>query len=157
MNIPGLNNPRLYKAMAAVAAGSMLNYYGDRMLGVEIELFRGIQGFGGMWVLDIFVLPLLVGFVVSIIYGFGGKWLCYFPPVIVRTFTYWQLIHQPSVPHDALIIPIGWWLFFVVFAVEASTLGGVMAEVMVKSTYGRSPRHKIYKDKPVTDDSDQNS
>ena len=145
--LPRLDKTRFLKGVVALLLGCALNYYGDRFLGVQVELYRGIQGFGGMWMLDVFILPFFVGLLVSAILGRGGKWLSYFPPLIVRSFSYYEfLYHVNSIPQGALLAPIGWWGFFVILAIEASAFGGIMGEIMMKGTYGRSPRHKIYKE-----------
>lgn len=138
--------PPFYKGLLALFVGCVLNYVGDRLLGVQIELYRGIQGFGGLWVVDMFLLPFVVGFVVALISGVGGKWLSYFPPLIVRAIAYYQIVHLSSVPTGTSIIPIGWWGFYVILVVEASAFGGILGEIIVKKNYGRSPRHMIYKD-----------
>jgi hypothetical protein len=36
------------------------------------------------------------------------------------------------------LMPIGWWGFFLILTIEFSAVGGVIGEVMVKRTYGRS-------------------
>lgn len=138
---------RFLKGVVAVLAGCALNYFGDRLLGVEPELYRGVLGFGGLWIVDIFVLPFFAGLLVSAIMGFGGKWLCYFPPLIIRGINYYQFMeHIKDIPQGAVLAPMGWWGFFVILAIEASAFGGILGEIMMKSTYGRSPRHKIYKE-----------
>ena len=142
-----LDKTRFLKGVVALLMGCALNYFGDRLLGVQVELYRGIQGFGGMWILDVFILPFFVGLLVSAILGRGGKWLSYFPPLIVRSISYYEfLYHINSIPQGASLAPIGWWGFFVILAIEASAFGGIMGEIMLKGTYGRSPRHKIYKE-----------
>jgi hypothetical protein len=95
---------------------------------------------------DGFILPFFVGLLVSAIFGFGGKWISYFPPLIVRSISYYEIAHHMgSIPEGATLAPMGWWGFFVILAIEASAFGGIMGEIMMKGTYGRSPRHKIYK------------
>lgn len=145
---PSFSNSIFAKGLVVLLIGSAANYLGDRLLGVKIELFYGIQTFSMLWVLDMFVLPFLVGLLVAMMYGLGGKWLCYFPPLIVRAISYYELAHAANVPEGASLIPMGWWGFFVILVMEAAAFGGVMGEIMVKGTYGRSPRHKIYRQRP---------
>ena len=145
---------RFYKGLAAVFVGVALNYFGDRLLDVHVELYRGIQGFGGMWIIDMFLLPFIVGFVVALIFGFGGKWLSYFPPLIVRLISYYEISNISGVPQGASLVPMGWWVFFVILAVESSAFGGIIGEVIIKGNYGRSPRHKVYKEKSSNNGSD---
>jgi hypothetical protein len=142
-----LDKTHFIKGAVALLMGCVMNRLGDRLLDVQVELYRGIQGFGGMWIVDVFVLPFFVGLLVTAIYGKGGKWLSYFPPLIVRSISYFEIAYITGVPHGASLAPIGWWGFFVILAIEASAFGGIMGEVMIKSIYGRSPRHKIYKEK----------
>ena len=131
----------------AILVGCAINYFGDRLLGIKIELFYGIQTFNFLWILDMFALPFVVGVVVAVIFGLGGKWLCYFPPLIVRAFSYYEILHG-GVPHGMSLLPMGWWGFFVILVIEASAFGGVMGEIWVKGTYGRRPRQMVYKESP---------
>ncbi len=136
--------------MLALFLGFTINFFGDRLLGVHIEIFHGLSTFSFLWFLDVFVLPLFVGFCVAIVFGLGGKWLCYFPPFIVRMLSYylfssgfWQ------VHHGEHLMPMGWWGFFVILAIESSAIGGIIGEVYVKSTYGRRPKSMVYKARDV--------
>ncbi|RMD79118.1 MAG: hypothetical protein D6809_04375 [Gammaproteobacteria bacterium] len=130
----------------AIAAGCAVNYLGDRLLGVRMELWWGlIHTFTIPWVLDVFLVPFLAGTVVGLIYGLGGKWLCYFPPLIVRFWSYIGLMDISRIPEGASLLPMGWWGFFVILAVESAAFGGVAGEILVKRTYGRMPRHLYHK------------
>jgi hypothetical protein len=41
-------------------------------------------------------------------------------------------------------MPMGWWGFYVILAIEAAAIGGVIGEVVIKRTYGRSaPSRKV--------------
>ncbi len=133
-----MNKNRLFMGVVALTLGCALNYFGDRLLGVQIELFRGLQGFGGWWFVDMFVLPFFVGMLVAAIFGFGGKWLCYFPPLIVRSISYYEISHMSGVPQGASLIPMGWWGFFVILTIESAAFGGILGEIVIKRTYGRS-------------------
>lgn len=129
---------RIITGIVALAAASMVNYIGDRLLGQRIELFYGLQTFNFVWMVQVFVLPVFVGFVVSAIFGLGGKWLCYFPPLIVRFIAYYETVYILGVPDGASLMPMGWWGFFVILAMESAAIGGVLGEVMIKRIYGRS-------------------
>lgn len=126
------------KGFAALLIGTSLNYFGDRVLGVKIELFSGLATFSFAWMLDVFLVPFLVGYVVSWVFGAGGKWLCYLPPLIVRCISYVQILYITGTPHGSNLNPIGWWVLYVILAVESAGIGGIIGEVMVKGTYGRS-------------------
>lgn len=130
-------SPPYNKAFAALLIGTSLNYFGDKLLGVKIELFSGLATFSFAWMLDVFLLPFLVGIVVSWIFGAGGKWLCYLPPLIVRCISYAYLYNIGSPPGSTLN-PIGWWGLYVILAVESASIGGILGEVLVKGTYGRT-------------------
>ena len=39
-------------------------------------------------------------------------------------------------------MPLGWWGFFLILAIESAAVGGVIGEVMIKRTYGRSAAQK---------------
>jgi hypothetical protein len=137
---------RFIKGLTALLAGCAVNYFGDRLLDVRIELFYGLQTFSFLWVLDMFALPFIVGLVTGAIFGMGGKWLCYFPPLIVRVINYAVLSHSlGSLPPDASLIPLGWWGFFVILVMEAAAFGGIAGEIVIRGTYGRSAPGTIYK------------
>lgn len=141
-----MNPERYIKGLAALLIGCAVNYFGDRMLGVQIELFYGLETFSFTWILDMFALPFVVGLAVAAIFGMGGKWLCYFPPLIVRAINYAVLAHSAGMlPPDVSLIPLGWWGFFVILAMEAAAFGGIMGEILIKGTYGRSAPETIYK------------
>jgi len=139
-----INSQRLYRGAAAVLLATAFNHFADRILGVKIEAFSGGIGyFSPFWVLDMFLVPFLTGMLVSLIYGFGGKWLSYIPPLIVRTVSYFGIAnHLTSIAPGSSLMPLGWWGFYVILAIEAAAVGGVIGEVMIKRTYGRSAPQK---------------
>jgi hypothetical protein len=140
-----LDRTRFLKGVVALLIGCALNYFGDQLLDVHVELTRGngIQGFTPLWAVDVFILPFFVGFLVASIFGIGGKWLSHFPPLIVRSISYYEFSHHMiSIPEGASLAPIGFWVFITVLSVELCAAGGVVGEIMMTGTYGRSPRHK---------------
>jgi hypothetical protein len=80
---------------------------------------------------------------VSLIYGFGGKWLSYIPALIVRCISYFGILYHviPLAPGSSLM-PMGWWGFYVILALESAAMGGVIGEVLIKRTYGRAAGKK---------------
>lgn len=139
---------RYLRGMVALMIGMSVNHFGDRLLGVKIELFSGLSTFSFAWILDVFFVPFLVGLTVSWIYGMGGKWLCYFPPLIVRSLSYAEILYVSGTPHGSNLNPMGWWGLYVILAMESAGIGGIIGEVMIKNVYGRSK--KVEKDQPVT-------
>ncbi len=140
-----MKTDRLVKGVTALLVGCALNYYGDRLLGIKIELWYGLDTFSFTWILDMFVLPFFVGLITAVIFGMGGKWLCYFPPLIVRVASYYAL----SNPHNPDLLIMGYWGFFVILTMEAAAIGGIMGEIMNKRTYGRSAPETLYKGRRV--------
>ena len=122
----------------AMAAGCLLNYLGDKLLGVRVELFWGLSTFNFLWFLQIFILPVFVGLLVAWIYGMGAKWLAFFPPLFVRVIAYYETMYLTGVPEGAELMPWGWWGFFVILAMETAGIGGILGEILIKRTYGRS-------------------
>lgn len=127
--------------MGAIAlfGGMLLNYLGDRLLGVQMELFNGLATFSFAWVLDVFLVPFLVGLFVARVFGRGAKWLCYFPPLFVRVLSYFNILYISGIPHGSILNPMGWWGLYVILAMESAAMGGILGEVMIKHVYGRSP------------------
>ncbi len=143
-----MTQQRYVSGVAAVIIGAAVNHFGDRLLGVQIELWRGLQTFSFMWILDVFVQPFIVGLIVAAIFGKGGKWLCYLPPLIVRSSNYAMITYAGVSVPDAKLIVFGWWILFVILAVEAAWAGGIIGEVVMKGTYGRSAPDTVYKKRP---------
>jgi hypothetical protein len=76
-------------------------------------------------------------------YGRGGKWLSFIPPIVVRTVSYFGIAgHLIGIAPGSTLMPIGWWGFYLILAVEAAMVGGVIGEVVIKRTYGRSAPQK---------------
>lgn len=134
-------------AFVAITAGALVNYGLERMIGVRLELFWGVSTFSPTWILTVFVLPFIAGFVVSMVYGLGGKLLCYFAPLIPRIISYIQMNNYSDMPEGVTVLPIYYWILIVILVVEAAAFGGVAGEIMMKKTYGRRPRHTLYKRK----------
>ncbi len=130
----------------AVLIGAAVNYAGDRLMGVSLEVFYGVQTFNPMWIVTLFFIPFVAGMVVSLIYGLGGKILAYFSPIIVRGYEY-SVIYDDrlNLPDGVTLLPLGYWILVVIIAVEAAAIGGVIGEIVNKKVYGRSPKSKFHK------------
>jgi hypothetical protein len=133
-------NQRYLRGLVALLIGMSLNHFGDRLLGVKIELFSGLSTFSFAWILDVFFVPFLVGLVVAWIFGWGAKWLSYFPPLIVRCLSYAEILYVSGTPHGSTLNPLGWWGFYVILAMESAGIGGIIGELMLKNVYGRSKK-----------------
>ena len=140
---------RFLTGLVALLAGVALNHLGDKLLGVRIEIFSGLSTFSFAWGLDIFVLPFMVGLLVSWIFGLGGKWLCYFPPLIVRSISYAEVLYVTGIPHGSNLNPMGWWGFYVILAMESAGIGGIVGEVIIKGVYGRTDKNLGMDKRPV--------
>lgn len=129
---------RIIPLMLALIVGCLVNVVGDYILGVRIELFWGLDTFNIFWFAQIFILPIVVGFSVTLVYGLGGKWIAMFPPLMVRWWAYYETQHLIGVPDGAALMPLGWWGFFVILAIEVAMIGGVVGEISIKRIYGRT-------------------
>lgn len=134
----------LFWATLSIAAGVAVIVVLDSLLGVELEFFKGMQTFDGIWILGLIVIPIISGFVVSMIYGLGGKIIAHFPPLIVKSYIYFNLTPE-TIPIAAEVLPLGFWVLIVIVVVEAGAAGGLIGEIMIKRTYGRRPKHMIHK------------
>ena len=145
--MPKLSNKAMAFLMGfvAISAGALTNYLGDKLLGVRLELFWGIGTFSPIWVLDVFLVPFIAGMVVSLIYGLGGKLLCYFAPLIPRIYSYIEMQYFTTMPEGVTVLPFYYWILVVILVVEAAAFGGVFGEIVIKKTYGRRPKHLVYK------------
>ena len=126
----------------ALLVGCLVNAAGDWLIGIRIELFWGLNTFNFLWFLQLFILPVVVGIAVSYVYGLGGKWIAIFPPLLVRFAAYYQTVEYIGVPSGAALMPLGWWGFFVILAMETAMIGGVAGEIMNRRVYGwKKPLH----------------
>jgi hypothetical protein len=58
--------------------------------------------------------------------------------MIVRTIAYVESDYLLDIPAGMTLMPFGWWIFFVILAVECAAIGGVFGEAMIKRIYGRT-------------------
>ncbi len=131
-------------AAGAVAAGAVVVYLGGKLLGVRLEFYYGPATYTPQWVLTLFFVPFLAGIAVSLVYGLGGKILAHAPALIVHSILYYQ-VYGTTPADGGVILPIGYWIFVIILCVEFATVGGVIGEVMVRRTYGRTERHNLHK------------
>lgn len=133
--------------------GTALIYFGDRVLGVKIELFSGLSTFGLAWALDLFFVPFMMGMILAWIFGREANhsaetsrftqgisiniWLCYFPPLIVRSISYLEILYVTGAPEGSSLMPFGLWACFVVMTMATAGMGEIIGEVILKA-YGRT-------------------
>lgn len=141
-----MSKQRFYAGLLALSVGCLVNYVGDKIIGVRLELFWGLQTFNFLWFLQLFILPVFVGMTVSMIFGLGGKWLCYFPSAIVRCLSYVEMKYLIDIPQGADLMPFGWYIFFMILAVESAAIGGVLGEIVIKRIYGRTDPEQLKKE-----------
>jgi len=130
-------------ALLAVTVGAGIVYLGDRLLGVRLEYFFGVETFSPVWVLDLFGVPFVAGIVVSMIYGLGGKIWAHFSPLIVRCISFYELHHGLMPPEGVTVLPLSFWLLVVVVSAEFAAFGGVVGEIITKRTYGRTANKRL--------------
>lgn len=138
-----MNNIYL-RGTVAVAVGILLNFVGDVLLGVKIEIFSGMATFTFPWIVDVFMVPFVAGFVVAKIYRKrGGKWLACLPPLFVRAWSSLSLYLWDPLWHADFSFHhhLHYWGLAVILAVEAANLGGVLGE-FVAGAYGGRRRPK---------------
>ncbi len=137
-------------ALFAILSGAAVMYALNQLLGVRMELFGDLTSyFHPSLFIGLVLTPFIAGVIVSLIYGLGGKVLCYFPALIVYLSQYFiTLMDRAAVPDDMRLLPLGYMGFIIIVAIEAAAVGGILGELWVKKTYGRMPRHVVYKDPP---------
>jgi hypothetical protein len=50
-------------------------------------------------------------------------------------------------PQEGYLIPLGWWGFFIILAMETGMVGAIMGEALVKRNYGRKPVEMLYQER----------
>lgn len=131
-------------ALLALTVGTLIVYFSGRLLNVSMEVYYGVSTYNILWVISLIVVPFIAGLFVSFIYGLGGKILAHFAPLIVRCYEYY-IIDTTLFPDGVSLLPLGFWILIVIVTVEAAGMGGFVGEVIIKRTYGRSPKHKFHK------------
>jgi len=127
--------PRWQRLMLSFLAGAFVFDLGHKILGVRLELFWGIQGYDLAWAASLFVVPVLTGIVVGLIYGWGGKLVAHLPPLVVLGIAYYSTF-AAGAPEGARLIPLMWFGFFVLLSMEFCAVGGVIGELLLKRWYG---------------------
>ncbi|PJA25072.1 MAG: hypothetical protein COX57_05180 [Alphaproteobacteria bacterium CG_4_10_14_0_2_um_filter_63_37] len=133
-------NPNLILIPAGLGIGFFLNRILDRLLGVHLELWQGLSTISLAWLIDLVVIPLLVGAVTAYVIGRSGKWWCMLPVVWVRTLNYIGL-STTGWPEGSSLLPYGFWGFILFTVAECAMLGGYIGEYM---------RHRYNYYEPVT-------
>jgi hypothetical protein len=124
-------NQTIIKGTVAVLAGMALNFLGDWLLDARIEIFKGLATFNVSWILDVFLVPFMVGLLVARIFGKHAKWLACLPPLFVRCLSYLYLYYL-SHSHDFFFnLHLHYWGLCVILAVESANIGGIIGEVLM--------------------------
>lgn len=131
-------------ALISLVVGAGITYFGINWLGVQLEIFYGVNTFSPMWILAVFLVPFIAGIAVSVVYGLGGKILSYLAPLPILFYSYY-VIDPSTLPEGVTVLPIYFWFLLVILASEFSGLGGMVGEMVIKKTYGRRPKHMIHK------------
>jgi hypothetical protein len=132
---------RYARGVSAVLIGMALNALGDALLGVRIEQYSGISTFTIWWMLDVFLVPFIVGLAVARLFGRGSKWLACLPPILVRGLSYLYFYHSTSQADFFWDLHLFYWGPCVILNVESANFGAILGEVLV-GVYGR-PRPGI--------------
>lgn len=127
----------------AVLAGCAVIVVGDALLGVQIEIFRGIATFNFLWALDVFLVPFFSGLAVAMIYRErAGKWLAFLPPVIVRCGNVFYLYLTNDQWNENLFfhLHLHYWGLVVILCFQSSYLGGNWIGLMNGSYFRKPPK-----------------
>ncbi len=135
----------------SILTGAVVIFALDNLIGIRLELFKNVAATFGdpRWFLDLTLVPIIGGFIVSAIYGLGGKVLCMIAALLARIFSYWEILHITGIPDGYALLPLGFWGFPVIVTMELAMAGGFLGEIMIKKVYGRRPKHVRYENKEV--------
>ncbi|MBF0282074.1 MAG: hypothetical protein HQM07_05860 [Zetaproteobacteria bacterium] len=129
--------PKWLRGLVAFAVGALLLDSAFSALDVRIEWFFGISTFGMNWVIAMTVVPIAVGVVIGFIYGFGGKYLAHFPPVLTLGWAYYESVqHISEMPIGVHLIPWPLWAFYLILQMEFCAGGGVIGELLMRRYLG---------------------
>jgi len=131
--------PKWMRFIAGMGIGMLLLQTGLQVLDVRIEWFQGIDKYNFNWMLTMSLLPFATGIVVGGIYGFGGKYLAHFPPLVLLSMHYYESMYH-VLPLGAKLLPWPFWGFSVILMMEFCAVGGVVGELVARRYYGWDPK-----------------
>ncbi|MFC1749689.1 hypothetical protein ACFL2V_12885 [Pseudomonadota bacterium] len=118
--------------MLTMTLGCFIVYMGGVLLDIRAELYYGLATFNWKWILQIYFVPFVAGIGIGLVYGYGAKWIAHFPPLFVFCVDYGETQFITGAPEGYLLMPWGWWAFFVILAMEFCAFGGVIGELINK-------------------------
>lgn len=130
------------RVLVALGIGCAMIHFAERVLGVRVELFYGLKTFNFNWMLTIFVVPFVTGWVIAWVYGMGGKMVAHFPPLIVNGISYFQTVYMTGVPEGAQLNPIGWWGLYVILTMEFCAFGAFLGELHLQKVVSKRRREQ---------------
>ncbi|MDX8402261.1 MAG: hypothetical protein R8K47_06475 [Mariprofundaceae bacterium] len=135
--------PKWMRGLAAFGIGFLMMDTGLSMLGVRLEWYLGLETFNLRWILAMSLLPFVTGIVIGAVYGYGGKYLAHFPPLVVLALAYYESATHP-LPAGAHLIPMYFFAMFVILEMEFCAVGGVVGELLIRRIRGwdTGPAHR---------------
>ncbi|KXW56525.1 hypothetical protein LHV13_02915 [Ferrovum sp. PN-J185] len=131
------------RGLYGVIVGFIINLVCDLVLGVNVEVYKGIATFNVLWMIDVFFVPFGVGYVTSRIYGEkGGRYVACLPPLLLRPLSYLYL-HYIAHPMGDFFLQLNlyYWGPMLILVVESANFGGIIGEVMA-GVLGKKPQKK---------------
>ncbi|MBU6468484.1 MAG: hypothetical protein KGN31_06615 [Betaproteobacteria bacterium] len=119
------------RGIIGITVGLVINLVGDLVLDVNVEVYKGIATFNVLWMLDVFLLPFVVGYVTSLMYkARGGRYVACLPPLILRPLSYLYL-HYVAHPVGDFFYQLNlyYWGPMLILVVESANFGGILGEV----------------------------
>jgi len=123
--------PYWMRGVLAFVVGVALYEACMQLLGVQLEFFSGLGTFNIEWIVAMSIVPVAVGVVIGMIYGFGGKYLAHFPPAIDMLW-HFQHASTADIPSNVHLLPWGLWIMFVILQMEFCAVGGFIGEVLIR-------------------------
>jgi len=125
------------RGTAGFLIGALIMDMGLHVLGVRLEWYRGLDTFNLEWILAMSVLPFVAGVAVGMTYGYGGKYLAHFPPLAVLSLAYYESAsHAGQLPEGVHLIPMFFFVMFVILEMEFCAFGGVIGELLIRRYHG---------------------
>jgi hypothetical protein len=125
--------------LLGIALGATVYYVLIKLLGVHIEIWRGVNTFtSARWFAATAIAPAVAGFVTGIVAGHNGKWYAMVPVALLHTADYMETVRMAT--GQVTVLGPGLFVFLMIVMLELALMAGWGAEVLRARMGGQDAR-----------------